>query len=311
MAGILWLQHHDQHIDTRCVELIAAGSVVFTAGPLVVALPLCTGLAVLSGTAAAVCLVAVAGGIAAGQVVTIGYAIVCGAAAFALTFRCSAWAVAMVWQLDLAREAQAELAVARERLRFSRDLHDILGRNLASIALKSELAAELAKRGKAEAIDHLDEVQQIARDAQRGMREVVRGYREANLTTELAGARSVLRAAGIVCHVEADVALAPPLQATLGWVIREGTTNVLRHSEATACEIQLRSDGPAGAVLTIRNDGVRLPATAFVGNGLTGLRERLQEVGGVLEAGIRDDGSFCLLVRVPTVADPEPLEGIA
>ncbi|MFD3521723.1 sensor histidine kinase [Streptomyces sp. NPDC058653] len=122
------------------------------------------------------------------------------AATLALVFACgfSVWLVKSVWDLDAARELQARLAVAEERLRFGRDMHDVMGRNLAVIALKSELAEQLVRRGGTEkAAEQMAEVQRIARESQREVRAVVRGYREVDLHTELEGARGVLEAAGI------------------------------------------------------------------------------------------------------------------
>ncbi|RST13803.1 sensor histidine kinase, partial [Streptomyces sp. WAC05374] len=179
----------------------------------------------------------------------------------AFTSGFSGWLLRAVWELDAARELQARLAVAEERLRFGRDLHDVMGRNLSVIALKSELAVQLARRGRAEAaVDQMAEVQRIARESQREVREVVRGYREADLHTELEGARSVLAAAGIACTVEsADVPLPPRVQSALAWVVREGTTNVLRHGDARRCSVSVTVTAGAEegyAVLVVENDGV-------------------------------------------------------
>ena len=104
-----------------------------------------------------------------------------------LAFTCafSVWLLNAVYELDEARETRARLAVAEERLRFGRDLHDVMGRNLAVIALKSELAVQLARRGRPEAVDQMIEVQRIAQESQREVRDVVRGYREADLGVEL------------------------------------------------------------------------------------------------------------------------------
>lgn len=117
-------------------------------------------------------------------------------AGLALTFTCgfSVWLVKSVWDLDSARELQTRLAVAEERLRFGRDMHDVMGRNLAVIALKSELAVQLVRRGGTEqAAEQMAEVQRIARESQREVRDVVRGYREVDLHTELEGARGCWR----------------------------------------------------------------------------------------------------------------------
>ncbi|GAA4857554.1 sensor histidine kinase [Kitasatospora terrestris] len=235
-----------------------------------------------------------------------------GALAAATTCRCSAWTAAVVWELDSAREAQARLAVAEERLRFSRDLHDVLGRNLTTMALKSELAVQLSKRGRPEAVDQMTEVQRIAQESHREVRELVRGYREADLPAEVAGARSVLRAADVECETDFAMepgTLPPRVQSVLGWVVREATTNVLRHSEAGHCAIRLRVRGGA-AVLEVENDGVPLvpsprPADGAGGHGLSGLRERLAPHGGVLDLPAVAAGSFRLTATLP-LTDPAP-----
>ncbi|MFJ8040061.1 sensor histidine kinase [Kitasatospora sp. NPDC096147] len=230
-------------------------------------------------------------------------------AVFALTCRSSAWLAGVVWELDGARETQARLAVAEERLRFSRDLHDVLGRNLTTIALKSELASQLARRGRPEAADQMTEVQRIAQDSQREVREVVRAYRGADLHAELTGAGSVLRAADVDCRVELAGAEQLPVtaQSVLGWVVREGTTNVLRHSEATTCRIRLRVSG-GQALLEMTNDGVPERPAAAPGTGLTGLRERLGVYGGELATPPAEPGWFRLTVDLPLTAPALSLE---
>ena len=213
------------------------------------------------------------------------------------TYRFSVWMVVVVWELDRGRAVAARLAVAEERLRFSRDLHDVLGRNLSVIAVKSELAGQLARRGEPRAAEEMMDVRRVAAESLREVREVVRGYRAADLGAELAGARSVLAAAGVECRVIGDGAGLPePVQAALGWVVREGTTNVIRHSGARSCTIDLDVTGGA-AVLRMVNDGAR-PAAGTGGSGLTGLGERLAGVGGVLRAE-RDGDRFVVEATVP------------
>ncbi|MEV6419990.1 histidine kinase [Streptomyces sp. NPDC051662] len=244
-------------------------------------------------------------------------------AALAVTYVFSAWLVSVVWELDEARELHTRLAIAEERLRFGRDLHDVMGRNLAVIALKSELAVQLAERDRPGAVTQMTEVQQIAQDSQREVREVVRGYREADLHTELEGARGVLKAAGIDCRINGgDVeGLSAEIQSALGWVVREATTNVLRHGDARRCTVRLSrtgeseesgplagrrrsGDGSGGgsgsgygggsrgreAVLTVENDGV--PAAGA--DGLAGKGAGLARRGSGLSgkgsglAGLRE-----------------------
>ncbi|MGW0827060.1 sensor histidine kinase [Streptomyces sp. NPDC002845] len=186
------------------------------------------------------------------------FGVLVGAGFLAFTSVFSVWLLKAVYELDEARETRTRLAVAEERLRFGRDLHDVMGRNLAVIALKSELAVQLARRERPEAVEQMIEVQRIAQDSQREMRDVVRGYREADLSGELAGAQGVLTAAGIDCEVTGSCEGLPvEVQSALGWVVREATTNVLRHGDASRCGVALRvTEGRV--VLTVENDGVRM-----------------------------------------------------
>ncbi|WP_416973620.1 sensor histidine kinase [Streptomyces sp. 4F14] len=210
----------------------------------------------------------------------------------------SIWITKAVYELDEAREAQARLAVAEERLRFGRDLHDVMGRNLAVIALKSELAVQLARRGREEAVEQMIEVQRIAQESQREVREVVRGYREIDLGVELLGARGVLSAAGIDCEVRGEAGELPgEVQSVLGWVVREATTNVLRHGDAQRCRVRL-SVGGERVVLTVENDGAS-GGVGEGGSGLAGLRERLAAVDGTLTAGLVKSGVFRVVATVP------------
>ncbi|MFJ3785745.1 histidine kinase [Streptomyces sp. NPDC090093] len=224
----------------------------------------------------------------------------------------SSWLLRIVKELENSRDLKARLAVAEERLRFGRDLHDVMGRNLSVIALKSELAVQLSRRGRPEAVDQMVEVQRIAQESQREVREVVRGYREADLRVELEGARGVLGAAGIACAVDAPALDLPPeVQSALGWVVRETTTNVLRHGDARRCAIVLRAE-PGAVLLTVENDGavgaagdrdgagaVGVTGGRRAGSGLAGLRERLGAVDGTLDAGPSAPQSFRVTARVP------------
>ncbi|MFG2144341.1 sensor histidine kinase [Streptomyces sp. NPDC048696] len=226
------------------------------------------------------------------------------------TVRPGAWGLRNMWQAEEAKDVQARLAVAEERLRFGRDMHDVLGRNLAVIALKSELAVELAERGRPEAVAQMVEVQRIARESQREVRELVRGYREADLAVELDGARGVLEAAGIDCTVSGPAdGLPAGVQSALGWVVREATTNVLRHGNARSCAIRLAA-ADAVVTLVVENDGVPDHAPAAPGSGLAGLRERLAPMGGTLETA-RPGDRFRLTVTVPLRRPAELGEEVA
>ncbi|MFF5518395.1 sensor histidine kinase [Streptomyces coeruleorubidus] len=236
----------------------------------------------------------------------------------AFTAIISVWLLNIVYELDEARETRTRLAVAEERLRFGRDLHDVMGRNLAVIALKSELAVQLAQRDRPEAVAQMVEVQRLAQESQREVREVVRGYREADLASELAGAQGVLTAAGIDCTVGGATVGGLPVavQSALGWVVREAATNVLRHGDARRCAVRLRmSEGRV--VLSVENDGVTEAvggpsgSSGSSGSGLAGLRERLAEIDGTLEAGPAGKGLFRLTAEIPLPSEPARSESVA
>lgn len=288
-------------VDARPAAVSAVVLLVFWFGPASIALPprlfAAASATMLLLAYPALVLACESAGTALG--VLVGSSL--GSMLLAVSCRCSAWVVAVAWELDTARETQTRLAVAEERLRFSRDLHDTLGRNLTAIALKSELAGQLARRGRPEAADQMTEVQRIAQESQREVREVVRGYRDADLAAEVTGARSVLRAAGVHCRVDLDpqtTALAPAVQSVLGWVVREATTNVLRHSEAAEVTLRLRlTDGQA--VLELENDGVARHSGGVRGSGLAGLGERLGAHGGELTTRRPEPGRFLLRAELP------------
>jgi two-component system sensor histidine kinase DesK len=220
-----------------------------------------------------------------------------------LTYRSSVWSLRLIWELDRARDAQARLAVAEERLRFARDMHDVLGRNLAVIAVTSDLAAQLAPRTSDAAAERMLEVRQVAHDSMRELRAVVGGYRSADLDAELAGARALLASAGVRARVIGDGKVLPPeAQEALAWAVREGVTNMIRHSDASTATVELTvppTSTEQTAVLTITNDGVRDAAPLRPGHGLTGLRERLAGVGGRLETTTLPTGRFVLEATVP------------
>ncbi|WP_282694676.1 histidine kinase [Streptomyces sp. CC208A] len=293
---------------------VLVGTAIFTVGSLVLCLDRVRQMAYAVGAAALACALPVAAlghGVPEGLVALV--AVLLGGGAYGAACGFSSWLLGVVQELERSRDLKARLAVAEERLRFGRDLHDVMGRNLSVIALKSELAVQLARRGRPESVDQMVEVQRIAQESQREVREVVRGYREADLRVELEGARSVLAAAGIACAVDAPALDAPALglpagvQSALGWVVRETTTNVLRHGDARRCAITLRRAADA-VLLTVENDGaVRDGAGApgRTGSGLAGLRERLGAVDGTLEAGFEDPHSFRVAARVPLPAPGE------
>jgi two-component system sensor histidine kinase DesK len=202
-----------------------------------------------------------------------------------------------VSELRAARTEIARHAADQERMRIARDLHDVLGHDLSVITLKGELATRLlpeAAPGANEVRDMLN----LSRRALQQVREVVSGYRQPTLATELAAARLALQAASIDLDLTQGVgALDRESEAVLGWVIREATTNVIRHSGAKRCRIVLsRDSGRLSAEVT--NDGWKVPV-APAGNGLRGLHERLAELGGTLEASALPNSGYRLFATLP------------
>lgn len=211
------------------------------------------------------------------------------------------WLFHVVQELREARAELARSAVGEERLRFARDLHDVLGHSLQAVALRAEVAERFLERDDGRVRKELTEIQTMARDAVRDVREVVRGYRATSLRTELDGMSAVLRAAGLRCErPEVAPTLPAHVHEPLGWVAREAATNVLRHSSATWCEITVRAD--AGQVrVEIVNDGAARRAAGDAGSGLAGLAERIAAAGGQFAAGPAGDGTFRVTAAVPAV----------
>jgi len=230
--------------------------------------------------------------------------------------------------LHMLRRTRAELAraaVAEERLRIARDLHDLLGHSLSLITLKAELAGRVISADPARAAREIAELEKVARQSLSDVREAVAGFRQPDLAGELLAARQLLTAAGIASQISSAGAADLPqdVDAALAWAVREGATNVVRHSKATDVAIALTA-GPAMAMVVISDNGpavadqVRAAATVptltagpdgrpmavrtgptFAGSGLAGLAERVRILGGELSAGTREPQGFSLRVVVP------------
>ncbi|MFI0356492.1 sensor histidine kinase [Actinomadura sp. 9N407] len=218
------------------------------------------------------------------------------------------WAWDVAERLNEARRVAARLAVAEERLRFAADLHDIQGHHLQVIALKSELAARLAERDPGRAGAEMREVQGLATDALQDTRAVVQGYRRTTLDEEIANATRVLAAAEIEVRMNVEPTadgLPDSSRHLLGLVVREATTNVLRHSRARSAEVDYRlTDGLAR--LRVRNDGAHEPSSGGTGTGLRGLAERLEAAGGELTWGYeqeRERERFVVAASLPVRAE--------
>jgi two-component system sensor histidine kinase DesK len=205
-------------------------------------------------------------------------------------------------ELRRARQEIARLAVSDERLRFARDLHDLLGHTLSLIALKSELARRLVSASPEQAATEIGDIETAARQALVEVREAVTGYRRATLENELNAAQELLAAAGIAFTQQGEP---PPLtssaKAALAWAVREGVTNVIRHSQARSCGVTLTRRGAAIA-LEVRDDGAASHDAAG-GSGLAGLKERFAALGGSCEAGPAQGGGWRLAVSLPLGAE--------
>ncbi|WP_216895167.1 sensor histidine kinase [Nocardia alni] len=192
------------------------------------------------------------------------------------------------------RIALDQVATLQERARMARDLHDLLGHSLSAISLKGEIAAKLVHRDPDRAETEINDILALTRRSVGEVRGLAREQRSLSLATEVSGMVSVLEAAGVRCRVDdAPPDLPEQLCNTLGWVVREAGTNILRHSAARNCDISFSADGGT-LVMTVMNDGAPLPkaSDAVSGTGLAGLAGRVAEAGGTLEFGHTANGGF-------------------
>ncbi|MCA2221258.1 sensor histidine kinase [Nonomuraea aurantiaca] len=220
------------------------------------------------------------------------YAIMC--ALLPPSNRFWAWIYTLAVQAHEGREAHTRLAVAEERLRFARDLHDLVGHQLSAIAVKTELAVRLSAADTVAAKAEMVAVNTLTRTALRELRQAVRGYRELDLSAELNSVKGVLEAAGVRCELRLPYRDPPGgVAPVFAYAVREAATNVLKHSTASFCEITLRFTEEE-AELSVRNDGVVRHQVSDVGSGLTGMGERLADIGGKVTARPTGDGEFLL-----------------
>lgn len=223
-------------------------------------------------------------------VATAAFVVVVNGFMVALTLL-SLWGVRVVDDLELARHAESEVKLTQERLRFARDLHDVVGRGFSAVAVKSELAAALTRSGDhARAEAEMREVNSLAVESMEQMRTLVRGYRDISLASEVAGARSFLSAAG--CHLTVDGGadqVPRRFHEAAAWVVREGVTNIVKHTSASRAALSLGSEG-----VTLSNDAVG--AAGPPRSGHTGLAERLDAVGATMSTAV-EDGQHILRVR--------------
>ena len=220
------------------------------------------------------------------------------------------WSLTAGKDLRAAQEEISRLAVSAERLRIARDLHDLLGHALSLIILKSELAGRLIAVSPERAGKEIGDVENAARSMLQEVREALSNYRRPELAVELRSARNLIEAAGLSFSREADeaalIGLPPEHDEALAWTLREGVTNLVRHSRAKSCKVLLRREDGRVAIEII-DDG-RAPETRdgaepARGTGLAGLKERADILDGRLEAGFREGGGFRLSLSLPLPPD--------
>ncbi|MET7338885.1 histidine kinase [Nonomuraea sp. NPDC005650] len=210
-----------------------------------------------------------------------------------------------VRELRELRVALAEMAVDQDRLRLAGQLHDLLGQTLASITLKTELALALVDVDRRQTAAELEGTIAIAGEARAEIGDVVEAKRSLDLGAELSAAAALIELTGASCDLRLGFKeIDKGTGDVLGWMVREAATNIVRHSDARHCLIEL--DEVDGSVrLLVRNDGARRETGHQPGSGLAGLRRRVEKLGGSLEAGATGEGVFQLRVCLPAVHDRE------
>jgi two-component system, NarL family, sensor histidine kinase DesK len=209
----------------------------------------------------------------------------------------SARLITLLGRLDGAREAQVRLAVDAERRRIWGDVHDVLGQTLTAITLKADLARRMISRAPTRSLAELDEVIELAGGQAHELGVIARGEREVSFDAEIRTAVGLLRAAGIEVSTDLNVGdLDGPTSELLGWSIREGATNILRHARAR--RVWIRAERESGrVVLELRNDGAGGETAS--GTGLRGLAERAAAENGRAAGRVLPGGEFVLAVTVP------------
>ena len=316
-GGMSWLA-------ALAVASAAVGRITPDGRPTVTGLVCCTGIAVAISTAT---------GLGFGNTVVASAVVALGN----LLAHSAERRNALMYRLKETRAELARAAVAEERLRISRDLHDLLGHSLSLITLKAELAGRVIRTDPERAAREIAELETVARRSLTEVRQAVTSYRQPSLAAELISSRRMLASAGIDCRVRVPGAysLPSPVDALLAWTVREGATNIVRHAAAKHAKIVIKvtdteasarlSDdgiGPSanGAVPGSVGDEAAGPDTAgaqaepgvvpAAGSGLAGLAERAARLGGTLSAGAGRDGGFWLWVSVPLTAPAgEPADG--
>ena len=207
--------------------------------------------------------------------------------------------------LKLSHDEVRRLAATAERERIGRDLHDLLGHTLSMVALKSELAGKLLSRDPEGARREIDEVAHVARDALAQVRRAVSGMRAAGIAAELASAKLLLETDGVAFrYARADLPLPPGVETALAMTVREAVTNIQRHARATYADVAFEADG-GDVVLRIVDDG--RGGAIVPGNGLNGMRERIEALGGRLRVDSSAGQGTRIEARLPLAANDDAL----
>ena len=322
-VAVLWIRLETGRLRTAFVLLGALGAVTVALGAgyggnmatLFPLLALCCGavipwdvrpgpplpLVVVAGVAGLGSLIAWLRHASGGDIFQVAYGSALAGLIVTIIFRF----IAAIAELRRTREELARSAVDAERLRFARDMHDLLGHTLSVMVVKAQVVRRLAERDPRAAAAQAADIEEVGRHALTEVRQAIAGYRGRGLAAELAAARTVLADAGFTVAVQHDGEELPTgVDALLGWVVREGVTNVIKHSGGHQCEIEVcNTDGKAGVV--IADDGEGSPGAVTLpsgGHGLAGLTERITAAGGSVEAGPRRGGGFRLAAVLPAGA---------
>jgi two-component system sensor histidine kinase DesK len=204
-------------------------------------------------------------------------------------------------KLRAALEENVTLAAVAERERIARDLHDVLGHTLSVIVLKAELAGRLVTRDPERAVEEMADVETTARTALGEIREAIGGYRSRGLSAEIEAARRTLDAAGVMLLTESNPereSFTPQEETALALALREAVTNIVRHARATTCRLGFISQAGSRR-LVVEDDGPH--AIVREGNGLRGMRERIESIGGhfSLEQGVAQNHGTRLIIELP------------
>lgn len=211
----------------------------------------------------------------------------------------------MYFKLKAANEEIEHLAKVAERERIARDLHDVLGHTLSVIILKSELAGKLIERDPQRAKAEMADVERTSREALADVRSTIRGYRVRSLDAEIGQAKATLQTAGVALKAEStEIPLTPAQESVLAMVVREAVTNVVRHANAKNCLLRVtRANG--NCRVEIQDDG---RGGGNEGNGLRGMRERIEALGGAIERETRAGTRLTIEFPLTPATESEPVE---